>query len=38
VRAINMANIDFVFNNSVGSLNLFRWLHDGSYQRRSPFR
>ena len=35
VGAINMANIGLVLNNSVDSVNSFRWLHYETFQRRS---
>ena len=35
VGAINMANRGIVFNNSVGSVNLFPWVHYETIQRGS---
>jgi hypothetical protein len=35
VGANNMANKVFVLNNSVDSVNSFRWVHVESYRRRS---
>jgi len=35
VGAIYMANRGSVFNNSVGCVNLVRWLHGETFQRRS---
>ena len=35
VGAINMANRGLVFNNSVGSVNLFPWVHHETIQRGS---
>jgi hypothetical protein len=33
--ALNMANISISLNNKLFSMNLFRWVHFESYQRRS---
>jgi len=35
VGAINMANRGLVLNNSVGSVNLFPWVHHEYFQRGS---
>ena len=35
VGAINMANRGLVFNNSVGSVNLFPWVQHETFQRGS---
>ena len=35
VGAINMANRGFVFNNSVGRVNLFLWVQYETFQRGS---